>query len=78
MQGEGLDHRSSPRVKATSPEAREKNRRVEIGIVDTVIQIWKKCDECSICASQRDGPVFAQQDRPGLLDEVKQVACCMI
>jgi hypothetical protein len=39
MQGEGLDHRSSPRVKATSPEAREKNRRVEIGIVDTVIQI---------------------------------------
>ena len=30
--------KSSPRVKATSPEAREKNRRVEIGIVDTVIK----------------------------------------
>ena len=30
--------KSSPRVKATSAEAREKNRRVEIGIVDTVIK----------------------------------------
>jgi len=30
--------KSSPRVKAKSPEAREKNRRVEIGIVDTVIK----------------------------------------
>jgi outer membrane protein OmpA-like peptidoglycan-associated protein len=30
--------KSSPRVKATSLEAREKNRRVEIGIVDTVIK----------------------------------------
>ncbi|MEX2262672.1 MAG: OmpA family protein [Bryobacteraceae bacterium] len=30
--------KSSPRVKATTPEAREKNRRVEIGIVDTVIK----------------------------------------
>ncbi len=30
--------KSSPRVKATSSEAREKNRRVEIGIVDTVIK----------------------------------------
>ena len=30
--------KSSPRVKAKNPEAREKNRRVEIGIVDTVIK----------------------------------------
>jgi outer membrane protein OmpA-like peptidoglycan-associated protein len=30
--------KSSPRVKATSPQARERNRRVEIGIVDTVIK----------------------------------------
>ena len=30
--------KSSPRVKAKSAEAREKNRRVEIGIVDTVIK----------------------------------------
>jgi len=30
--------KSSPRVKATSLEARERNRRVEIGIVDTVIK----------------------------------------
>jgi hypothetical protein len=30
--------KSSPRVKATSPEAREKNRRVEIAIVGTVIK----------------------------------------
>jgi outer membrane protein OmpA-like peptidoglycan-associated protein len=30
--------KSSPRAKAKSPEAREKNRRVEIGIVDTVIK----------------------------------------
>ena len=30
--------RSSPRVKAKSAEAREKNRRVEIGIVDSVIK----------------------------------------
>ena len=30
--------KSSPRVRAKSPEAREKNRRVEIGIVDTVIK----------------------------------------
>jgi len=30
--------KSSPRVRAKSAEAREKNRRVEIGIVDTVIK----------------------------------------
>jgi outer membrane protein OmpA-like peptidoglycan-associated protein len=30
--------KSSPRVKATTLEARERNRRVEIGIVDTVIK----------------------------------------
>jgi len=30
--------KSSPRVKRNSQEAREKNRRVEIGIVDTVIK----------------------------------------
>jgi len=30
--------KSSPRVKATTPEARQQNRRVEIGIVDTIIQ----------------------------------------
>ena len=30
--------KSSPRLKGRSPEAREKNRRVEIGIVDTVIK----------------------------------------
>lgn len=30
--------KSNPRVKATSSEAREKNRRVEIAIVDTVIK----------------------------------------
>ena len=30
--------KSSPRVKAASLEARERNRRVEIGIVDTVIK----------------------------------------
>jgi outer membrane protein OmpA-like peptidoglycan-associated protein len=30
--------KSNPRVKATSLEARERNRRVEIGIVDTVIK----------------------------------------
>ena len=30
--------KSSPRAKGTSMEAREKNRRVEIGIVDTVIK----------------------------------------
>lgn len=30
--------KSSPRVKANTPEAREKNRRVEVGIIDTVIQ----------------------------------------
>ena len=29
---------SSPRVVASSPEARRKNRRVEIGIVDTIIE----------------------------------------
>ncbi|MBI4460982.1 MAG: OmpA family protein [Acidobacteria bacterium] len=29
--------KSSPRVSGTSPEARARNRRVEIGIVDTVI-----------------------------------------
>ena len=30
--------KSSPRIKTPSPEAREKNRRVEIGIVDTAIK----------------------------------------
>lgn len=30
--------KSSPRVKATTLEARERNRRVEIGIIDTVIK----------------------------------------
>ncbi|HOK45738.1 MAG TPA: OmpA family protein [Bryobacteraceae bacterium] len=30
--------KSSPRVKGTTPEARQQNRRVEIGIVDTIIQ----------------------------------------
>jgi outer membrane protein OmpA-like peptidoglycan-associated protein len=30
--------KSSPRIKATTLEARERNRRVEIGIVDTVIK----------------------------------------
>ncbi|MGE5568879.1 MAG: OmpA family protein [Rhodospirillales bacterium] len=30
--------KSSPRVKAATPEARQQNRRVEIGIVDTIIQ----------------------------------------
>lgn len=30
--------KSSPRVKGTTPAAREQNRRVEVGIVDTVIQ----------------------------------------
>ena len=29
---------SSPRVKGTSPEARKRNRRVEIGVVDTVVE----------------------------------------
>ena len=30
--------KSSPRVEGTSPAARRKNRRVEVGIVDTVIE----------------------------------------
>ncbi len=30
--------KSSPRVKATTPQARQRNRRVEIGIVDTIIK----------------------------------------
>lgn len=36
MESKGLGEKS-PRVKGTSPEARQKNRRVEIGIVDTVV-----------------------------------------
>jgi outer membrane protein OmpA-like peptidoglycan-associated protein len=36
MQSEGLGEKD-PLAKGTSPEARQKNRRVEIGIVDTVV-----------------------------------------
>jgi len=36
MQAEGFGERD-PRAPGTSPEARQKNRRVEIGVVDTVI-----------------------------------------
>jgi outer membrane protein OmpA-like peptidoglycan-associated protein len=36
MESEGLGEKD-PRGKGTSPEARQKNRRVEIGIVDTVV-----------------------------------------
>ncbi|MEZ5362382.1 MAG: OmpA family protein [Bryobacterales bacterium] len=37
MQSKGLGEKD-PRVKGTSPAARQKNRRVEIGIVDTVVR----------------------------------------
>jgi outer membrane protein OmpA-like peptidoglycan-associated protein len=37
--------KSSPRVKATTQQAREKNRRVEIGIVDTVIKYGGEPDQ---------------------------------
>jgi len=36
MESKGLGEKD-PRVEGTSPEARQKNRRVEIGIVDTVV-----------------------------------------
>ncbi len=36
---------SDPRMKGTSPEARSKNRRVEIGIVDTVVEYQRALDE---------------------------------
>jgi len=37
--------KSSPRVKATTQQAREKNRRVEIGIVDTVVKYGGEQDQ---------------------------------
>ncbi len=36
--------KSSPRMKEKTPQAREKNRRVEIGIVDTVIKYGNEAD----------------------------------
>ena len=40
MESEGLGEKD-PRVKGTSPQARQRNRRVEIGIIDTVVTYEK-------------------------------------